>query len=180
MNVTLWNSTEEGSIHFLYGVISIFIHGYALVLCLAIFDYQDEKPKEEKNLFDVLIKDQMSIAIFIAYAIGITQIISLFTPPLTCNIIYWVSYCGIFLGHFYCASMLVTVYIKHVFIFQPDDIIDIKESDLKWKSRVSKLILTLICMLISYALPNGELQPPVFQWLTKDKIIYNRYLFMEI
>ena len=63
MNVTLWNSTEEASIHFLFGIVSIIIHAYALIICSAIFDYQNEKHKEEKSSFDVLIKDQMSTAV---------------------------------------------------------------------------------------------------------------------
>ena len=175
MNITLWNSTEEASTHFLFGGISIVIHAYALILCSAIFDYQNEKPIEEKSSFDVLIKDLMSTAIFVSYFMGLTQHISLFTPPLTSMMIYWVSYFGVFLFHFIASSILVTVYLQHIFIFQPDDIIEVQESNLKWKSRGWKLFLTMVCLLISYVLPI-EPQPMLFQLLNKDKIIYERYV----
>ena len=56
MNKTLWNTNEEAGAYFLLGAACITIHVYAMFLCNAIFDFQDEKPKEEKSLFDVIIK----------------------------------------------------------------------------------------------------------------------------
>ena len=57
MNTTLyWNSTEEVIGYLLLAAISMSLHGYALFLCSAISDYQDEKPFQEKSPFDILIK----------------------------------------------------------------------------------------------------------------------------
>ena len=57
MNSTLWNSTEEVVAHLILGAVTILVYAYAIFLCYAIWDYQDEKPKDEKRPTDVLIKD---------------------------------------------------------------------------------------------------------------------------
>ena len=81
MNGTIWNSYEEAVIHLIFGAVSFFIHAYAMFINSAIFDYQNEKPKEEKSAFDVLIKDLMRTLFWIGYFIGHVQFISLFMPP---------------------------------------------------------------------------------------------------
>ena len=49
MNITSHLNITEESIGYLFlGGISLSLHGYALFLCAAIFDYQDEKPNKEK------------------------------------------------------------------------------------------------------------------------------------
>ena len=57
MNSTLWNSQEEVVWSFILAPVAIFVYGYAMYLNYAIYDYQDEKPKEEKSPTDILIKD---------------------------------------------------------------------------------------------------------------------------
>ena len=57
MNSTLWNTTEEAGVHFILGAVTIFVHSYAIFLCYAVYDYQDEKPNDEKSPIDVLMKD---------------------------------------------------------------------------------------------------------------------------
>ena len=52
MNETLWTTPEETVAHFLMGGITIFVYMYAIFLCSAIHDYQDEKPEEEKCILD--------------------------------------------------------------------------------------------------------------------------------
>ena len=173
MNVTNWNDTEEVVVCIFFGAISISIHLYVLFLTSAIFDFQDEKPKEEKNPFDVLIKDLMRTMFWVAYIIGIIQFISFFTPPLNNDIVYWLSYFMIFSNHFTLASILVTVYIQNVFIFQPDDIEGIEVTTLQHKSVVSKLVLTFVSMVLSILVPI-ESEPLVFQWFDKDRTSYDR------
>ena len=81
MNGTIWNSYEEVVVNLIFGAISLFIHVFALFICSAIFDYQNEKPKEEKTLFDVLIKDLMRTLYWITLFIFFIQFISFFIPP---------------------------------------------------------------------------------------------------
>ena len=58
MNETLWDTTNPVEVlcYFFLGFGSFFLHGYALFLCYAISEYQDEKPCDEKCSVDVLIK----------------------------------------------------------------------------------------------------------------------------
>ena len=110
MNITNWNDTEEVVAHIFLVIISFPLHLYVLFLTSAIFDFQDEKPKDQKTPFDVLIKDLMRTLFWLAYILGHIQFISFFTPPLNNDIVYWFSYFMIFINHFTLASILVTVY----------------------------------------------------------------------
>ena len=173
MNITNWNDTEEVVAYIFLGVISFPIHLYVLFLTSAIFDFQDEKPKDQKTPFDVLIKDLVRTLFWVAYILGLIQVISFFTPPLNNDIVYWFSYLMIFINHFTLASILVTVYIQNVFTFQPDDIEGIEVTTLRHKCMVSKLILTFVSMVLSILVPI-EKDPIVFQWLDKDRTTYDR------
>ena len=62
MSEILWNSTEKAFGYFLMGAVSILIHAYAMFLSSAISDYQDEKPKHEKSLFDEFIAELMNLS----------------------------------------------------------------------------------------------------------------------
>ena len=173
MNITNWNNTEEVVVYTILGALSFSIHLYGLFLTSAIFDFQDEKPKDQKTPFDVLIKDLIRTLFWLAYTLGLIQFISFFTPPLNNDIVYWFSYFMIFINHFTLASILVTVYIRNVFTFQPDDIEGIKVTTLRHKCMVSKLLLTFVSMVLSILVPI-ETDPIVFQWLDKDRTIYDR------
>ena len=173
MNITNWNDTEDVVVHIFLVAISFPIHLYVLFLTSAIFDFQDEKPKDQKSPFDVLIKDLIRTLFWVAYILGHIQFISFFTPPLNNEIVYWLSYFMIFSNHFTLASILVTVYIQNVFIFQPDDIEGIEVTTLQHKSVVSKLLLTFVSMVLSILMPI-ETEPLVFQWFDKDRTSYDR------
>ena len=173
MNITNWNDTEEVVVHIFLVAISFPMHLYVLFLTSAIFDFQDEKPKDQKTPFDVLIKDLIRTMFWLAYIIGHIQFISFFTPPLNNKIAYWFSYLMVFINHFTLASILVTVYIQNVFTFQPDDIEGIEVTTLRYKCMVSKLILTFVSMVLSILVPI-ETDPIVFQWLDKDRTTYDR------
>ena len=173
MNITNWNYTEEVVAYIFLGAISFPIHLYVLFLTSAIFDFQDEKPEDQKSPFDVLIKDLIRTLFWVAYIFVHIQFISFFTPPLNNDIVYWFSYLMIFINHFTLASILVTVYIQNVFTFQPDDIDGIEVTTLRHKCLVSKLILTFVSMVLSILVPI-EKDPIVFQWLDKDRTTYDR------
>ena len=173
MNITNWNDTEEVVVHIFLVAISFPMHLYVLFLTSAIFDFQDEKPKDQKTPFDVLIKDLIRTLFWLAYTLGLIQFISFFTPPLNNDIVYWFSYFMVFINHFTLASILVTVYIRNVFTFQPDDIEGIKVTTLRHKCMVSKLILTFVSMVLSILVPI-ETDPIIFQWLDKDRTTYDR------
>ena len=173
MKITIWNSTDEIVVNSILVASSFFIHLYALFLTSAIYDFQDEKPEEEKSHFDVLIKDLMRTVFWTVYMIGITQFISLFMPPMNNDIVYSLTYLRIVVFHFNVASILVTVYIHNVFIFQPDDIEGIMVTSLRRKSMVSNFLLTFVLILLSIAVP-VQTEPLIFQWLNKGKANYER------
>ena len=173
MNITIWDSSEEAVVYSILGAISLLIHLYILFLSSAIYDFQDEKPEEEKSHFDVLIKDLMRTVFWIVYMIGIIQFISLFTPTMNDEIVYFLTYLRTIIFHFNVASILVTVYIHNVFIFQPDDVEGITVTTLRRKSMVSKFLLTFVLVLLSTAVP-VQTEPLIFQWLNKGKTNYER------
>jgi hypothetical protein len=173
MNITIWDCPEEAVVYSILGAISFLIHLYILFLSSAIYDFQDEKPEEEKCHFDVLIKDLMSNIFWAAYTFGHIQFISLFTPSLNNDLVYCFSYLGVLICHFMVASILVTVYIHNVFVFQPDDIEGIMITTFRSKTRVSKFIVTLYLMFLSIMVPVQN-EPLIFQWLNKGKTNYER------
>ena len=62
MNGTLWHATNPVEIfsYFFIGFGSLFLHGYTLFICYAVSDYQNEKPSNEKNGYDILIKVRLN------------------------------------------------------------------------------------------------------------------------
>ena len=173
MNITIWDSSEEAVVYSILGAISLLIHLYILFLSSAIYDFQDEKPEEEKSYFDVLIKDLTGNIFWAAYIIGHIQFISLFTPSFNNYLVYCLSYLGILIFHFMVASILVIVYIHNVFVFQPDDIEGIMVTTFRSKTRVSKFIVTFCLMFLSIIMPIQN-EPLIFQWLNKGKTNYER------
>ena len=99
MNTTIWNnlSTPETIGHAIFGMFSMILHFYAIFLCSAIIDYQDEKPQNEKSSFDVLTKDFLRSKLCLLYFWTLVQLISLFTPPHITglqNFFYLMTYLG--------------------------------------------------------------------------------------
>ena len=70
MNVTIWNTAEETVSSFFLGGATVFVHCYAIFLCSAIYDYQDEKPCEEKGPDDIQLKDLMTAQSYFLYYTG--------------------------------------------------------------------------------------------------------------
>ena len=179
MNNTIWITNSEVIGHLFLGGITIFVYSYAIFLCCAVYDYQDEKPEEEKCLLDYDIKDWMNSQFVLMYYTGLVQFISLFTPPITLwNFVYPVCYLGVFLFHFQCTSIFVYLYNQYVHTFQPDDIIDVEPSIYRWKNLIWKFFLTCILLSLSILCPLED-QPMLFLVLTKG-VKYDRYVFMRI
>ena len=51
----LWTDMEE-VIGFILAGITVCVNAYAIFLCFAIYDYQDEKPSADKSPIDVFVK----------------------------------------------------------------------------------------------------------------------------
>ena len=168
MNETLlWNTTEEAFGYLFLGGISISLHIYALFLCSAIFDYQDEKPFQDKSSFDVLVKDLLRSNYWFLFSIGFFQVISLVTPPLKASVwVYMVTYFGIFSRHYFFCSHFVTLYVKYVFIFQPDIVEGLSSYKLWRKTIAWKIFLTFCGVCMSMCIPLEE-KPLLFKVLTK-------------
>ena len=166
MNVTYLNSTEEvlGCL-FLCGT-TIFVCAYALFLCYAIYDYQDEKPIEEKSPIDLLVKDLMHSEFWLLYHNCLIEIVSLFTPPITSNIVYLISYINVFLIDFHQISLLIVIYIQHLYIFYPDECVNVDVSIMRQKSIVWKFILTLLSIFLTFLVPSPHV-PRAYQMLAK-------------
>ena len=60
MNVTMWNSTDEtlflhqSFVNLLLGGVTLFVHGYAIFISYAIYDYQGTIHKQSYHTFHVL------------------------------------------------------------------------------------------------------------------------------
>ena len=83
------------------------------------------------------------------------------------------TYLGGFLGNFHNVSLVVTLYIKYVFTFQPDDVENVDIKKLRWKSLMWKFALTSSAILLNIAVPLSD-QPLVFKLLTKGQS-FERY-----
>ena len=173
MNSTLWSSTEEALVHFFLGGLIFLTFFYAIYLSYAIYDYQNEKPVEEKSPIDIQIKDIHTITICLLRYFGFIQFISVFLPAVTCQIVYLISHLSVFLSNLYIVSWLVYLYIQYLYIFYPDHIKEIPVSTLRLRSFLWKIFLTIISMVISTICPL-ENQPIMFQFLAKGKQ-YDRY-----
>ena len=138
----------------------------------AIYDYQDEKPIEEKSPFDLLIKDLLHSEFWLVYHICLYEIISLFTPTITSNVAYLISYISVFLINFHQISLLITIYIQHLYIFYPDECVNVDVSVMRQKSILWKFILTFFNIFLSCLFPSSEV-PHTYQLLTKG-VNYNR------
>ena len=67
------------------------------------------------------------------------------------------TYLGGFLGNFHNVSLFVTLYIKYVFTFQPDDVENVNIEKLRRKSLAWKCALTLVAILLNIG-PPGEVR----------------------
>ena len=134
---------------------------------------KDEKPNEEKSLFDQQIKDLYTSQFYFLYYSGLVHFISIFSPPLSLDVAYWISFVGIFLLYFNTVSALVSLYIEYVLIFQPDDMKNIEPRTLRWKSLICKVFLSIILFMMDVCFPFQELV--ILQLLTESSTSNDRY-----
>ena len=167
MNETFLNSTEEVVGCLFLGGTTFSVCAYAIFLCYAIFDYQDEKPDEEKSPIDVLVKDLLQSQFWLLYSICLIGLISLFTPPITSSMAYLVSYLvSVFLVNFQQISLLILLYIQHLYVFYPDESANVDVSIMRRKSLIWKFILTFFSLFLGYLVPSSEV-PLTYQMLAK-------------
>ena len=127
---------------------------------------KDEKPQEEKCIFDQQIKDHATSQFYFLYYSGLIHFISIFALPLSQDVAFWISFIGIFLLYFNVVSALVCLYIEYIFVFQPDDTKNLEPASLRWKSLTCKLSLSIVMFLIDVLFPFQELV--ILQLLTKS------------
>ena len=151
------------------GIIAVLVHGYAIFLCYADYDYQDEKPREEKSPIDVLIKDLKNSEFCFLIFSGLVQLISLFTPPMTSSFFSLIGNFGVFIANFYLVSWLVMLYFQYVFIFYPDESANIDDSVLRQKTLIGKFFLTILIMTLNYLVPSQEIPLAIQMLLSKEK-----------
>ena len=172
MNVTIFNSTEELVGRLFLGGTAFSACAYAIFLCHAIYDYQEEKPNEEKSPIDLLVKDLMHAQFWFLYHTCLMEMISLFTPPITSNVTYLITYILNFLLNFHIISLLVQLYIQHIIVFYPDDFAKVDFSIMRRKSIIWKFILTFFIIFLNCLFPSSEV-PHTYQLLTKG-VNYDR------
>ena len=173
MNVTFLNSTEEVVVRLLLGGTTFSICAYAIFLCYAIYDYQEEKPNAEKSSLDFLVKDLMNSLFWLLYHMCLVEIIASFSTPITSNVAYLISHISVFLLNFHQMSLLILLYIQHIYVFYNDEFANVEVSIMRQKSIVWKFILTLFCLFLNYLFPSAE-APVTYQLLTKG-VNYDRY-----
>ena len=166
MNATFLNSTEEVVAHLFLGGIIFLVCAYAIFLSFAIYDYQEEKPSEEKSPIDLLVKDSMYSNFWLLCHICLIVIISLFSPPITSNVTYLISHISVFLLNFHQISLLILFYIQHVYVFYPDEWVNVDIFIMRRKSIIWKFILTFFSIFINCLVPSPEV-PITYQMLTK-------------
>ena len=172
MIATILNQTEEVIGCLGLGGTTFFVCAYSIFLCYVIYDYQEEKPNEEKSPIDLLIKDLMHAQFWFLYHTCLIEIISLFTPPITSNITYLITYIFIFLLNLHIISLLVQLYIQHIIVFYPDDFANVDILVMRRKSIIWKFILTFLSIFLNCLFPSSEV-PHTYQLLTKG-VNYDR------
>ena len=157
---------EEVVGHLFLGGTIFSVCAYAIFRCYAVYDYQDEKPAEEKTPIDLLVKDFMHSEFWLIIHICLIEIISLFTPPITSNAAYLVSYVDVFLIDFHLVSLLILLYIQRVYIFYFDLVVNVDVSVMRQKSIMWKFILTFFSLFLDFLVPSPD-APMAFQILAK-------------
>ena len=173
MNVSFLNSTEEVVVRLFLGGTTFSICSYAIFLCYAIYDYQEEKPNAEKSSLDFLVKDLMNSLFWLLYHMCLVEIIASFSTPITSNVAYLISHISVFLLNFHQMSLLILLYIQHIYVFYNDEFVNVDFSIMRQKSIIWKFILTLFCLFLNYLFPSAE-APVTYQLLTKG-VNYDRY-----
>ena len=166
MNVTFLNSTEEVVGHLCLGGVTLLVCSYSMFLCNAIYDYQEEKPNEEKSPIDLLIKDLMQAQFWLLFCMCLNGIISVVTVPITSNVPYLLTYTSVFLLNFYQISLFVQLYIQHIYVFYHDDFVNVNVFIMRRKSIIWKIILTFFSIFLNCLFPSSEV-PGAYRMLTK-------------
>ena len=128
--------------------------------------YIDEKPKEEKCLLDHQLKDLCYSQFYFLYYSVLVHFISIFAPPITFVVAFWMTHFGIFLMYFNVVSTFVCLHIQYEFIFHHEDLKNIKISILRMTSIIWKILLTLLVFSVDVACPIQKLV--TMQLLIKD------------
>ena len=118
------------------------------------------------GLDHVLVKDLLHSEFWLLYNICLIVLISLFTPPIPSNMAYLVSHVSVFWVNFHHISLLILLYVQHLYVFYPDECANVDVSIMRRKSLIWKFILTFSILFLSYLVPSQEV-PVAYQMLAK-------------
>ena len=85
------------------------------------------------------------------------------------NFFYFVTYFAGFLQNFTVISLLVTLYVNYLFIFQPEVVENLTMESLRWRSMAWKIFLTIIAIFLNLIAPSPFSDPVMFQFLTNGQ-----------
>ena len=133
-----------------FGLMAISLTSVASTsFAILIRRYQKDKPNEEKSNFDCVYRDTLAANIALTAYTGFFNYIGILMPPCKSpNLPYAIFIFGYILFTFVWASIFITLYINHVYTFQPESTLGVQEFKLRWKSRVWKLCLTIFTLLM--------------------------------
>ena len=141
-----------------FGLIAISLTSTAsTTFAILIRRYQKEKPNYEKSTFDCVYRDTLAANIALTGYAGLCTFIGILIPPCQSPTLpYALSTFGYMLYVFVWASIFITLYINHIYTFQPESTVGVQAFKLRWKSIVWKLFLTIFTLLMDTVL--GPLQ----------------------
>ena len=89
--------------------------------------YQKEKPNYEKSTFDCVYRDTLAANIALTGYAGLCNFIGILIPPCQSPTLpYALSTFGYMLYVFVWASIFITLYINHIYTFQPESTIGVQ------------------------------------------------------
>ena len=139
------------------------------LLFLSIIKYQTDKPPEEKNAFDNLFRDNVIVAFLVNIWFCMVYIIGIYTPiPLKEENCLWVGYISYGMFLLPLSSMLVTIYIKMVMVFQPEDMEGSNIQIMSIKAFVWKMVALAFATMLDWKFHFPQ-SVPILGVLTKKK-----------
>ena len=139
---------------FFFGLMAISLTSVASTsFAILIRRYQKEKPNYEKSTFDCVYRDTLAANVALTVYAGLSNFIGILIPPCQSPTLpYVLSTFGYTLYVFVWASIFITLYINHIYTFQPESTVGVQEFKLRWKSIVWKLFLTIFTLLMDVVL----------------------------
>ena len=168
-----WNDIESYGVwqwtYFITRIISAkTLWLFSTTLFKWIIEYQWEKPEEEQSDLDILMTDSAVVAMIVNFWFCMIYVSSIYIPiPLNENSCLWVGYVSYFLILLILSSLAITIYIKMVMVFQPEDVENVNIKKLYQKALLWKAIIMALTGFVDWLINFPQLSP-IMAVLTKD------------